>query len=401
MEIPVRNLGEKIREIIADRERSYHGKFSSKLKQVFRSVGSVEKAASNLREAVGRAWGTLSKPAEQHGARLSEQVLEACRSLAARRPEPSYDELSKFQEELIQTVRAIVKVHDRYIPSIVRTVKSESSTLEDSISTLSQNITELGQALDSSKLKELRLIEEDADQLMGTAQELSLKTDEIEQTKEAIRRLQDRGSALQEDLSTLGRDRALKELDQIDQQARQKEAEILLLLEPLLKPLRKIDRSDNKALEGSSKVIVTKVVENPLASVVEIPASEMRQLLISVYELLASDELLLDQRRKRRASESIQVLQAGALDRFREDHGILEANRQEVLRQLKGSGLYDKWLSVRTQLDDLNIEIKERRGRITELESQAARLRTSVLAGKKRIESALQEVLGEQVSILL
>jgi predicted nucleic acid-binding Zn-ribbon protein len=390
-----------MRQIITDRERSYHGKFSSMLKQVFRSVGSVEKSASNLREAVGRAWGTLSKPAEQHGARLSEQVLEACRSLAARRPEPSYDELRKFQEESIQTIRAIVKVHDKYIPSIIRTVKSESSTLENSIATLSQNITELGQALDSSKLKELQLIAEDTDQLIGTAQELSLKTDEIEQTKEAIKLLQDRGSALQEDLSTLGRDRALKELDQINQQAQQKEAEILALLEPLLKPLRKIDRSDNKALEGSSKAIVTKVVENPLASVIEIPAREMRQLLISVYELLASDELLLDQRRKRRASESIQVLQAGALDRFREDHGFLEANRREVLRQLKGSGLYDRWFSVRTQLDDLNMEIKERRGRITELESQVARLRTSVLAGKERIESALKKVLDEQVSILL
>jgi len=400
VEIPIRNLGEKMRQIITDRERSYHGKFSTKLKQVFRSVGSVERAASNLREAVGRAWGTLSKPAEQHGARLSEQVLEACRFLSARRPEPSYDELRKFQEESIQTVRAMVKAHDRYMPSIIRTVKSESSTLEDSIATLSQNITELGQTLDGSKLKELQLIAEDADQLIVTAQELSLKTDEVEQTKEAIRRLQDRESALQENLSTLGRDRALKELDQIDQQARQKEAEILALLEPLLKPLRKIDRSD-KALEGSSKGIVTKVVENPLASVIETPASEMRQLLFSVYELLANDALLLDQRRKRRASESIQVLQAGALDRFREDHGILEANRREVLRQLKGSGIYDKWLSVRTQLGDLTMEANERQSRITELESQVTRLRASVLAGKERIESALKKVLDEQVSILL
>jgi len=401
VEIPVRNLGEKMRQITADRGRSYRGKFSSELKQVFRSVGSVEKAASNLREGVGRAWGTLSKPAEQHGARLSEQVLEACRSLAARRPEPSYDELRRFQEESIQTIRAIVKVYNKYVPSIIRTVKSESSTLEDSIATLSQNITELGQALDSSKLKELQLIAEDADQLIGTAQELSLKMDEIQQTKEAIRRLQDRGSALQDNLSTLGRDRTLKELDQIEQQARKKEAEIIALLEPLLKPLRKIDRADDKALEGSSKAIVNKIVENPLASVLETPAGEMHQLLISVYDLLESDELLLDQRRKRRASEAIQVLQAGALDRFREDHGVLEANRREVLRQLKGSGLYDKWLSVRMQFDDVRIEINERQGRITELESQKARFQTSVLAGKERIESALQEVLGEQVSILL
>jgi hypothetical protein len=401
VEIRARDLNEKVRQIIADRERSYHGKFSSKLKQVSRSVGSVERAASNLEEAVRRAWGILSKPAEQHGVRLSEQVLEACNSLTAHRPEASYDELRKFQENSIQTIRAIVKIHDKYMPSIIRAVKSESSTLEDSIAVLSQNITELGEVLDSSKLKELQLLAQEADQFTKTAQELSLKMDEIEQTTQGIRRLQDQSSALERDLSTLSRDRALKELDQIDQQARQKEAEILALLEPLLKPLRKIDRPDNKTLEGSSKAIVSRVVENPLASVIEIPASEMHQLLISVHELLARDELLLDQRRKRRASEAIQALQGGALDRFREDHGILEANRREVLRQAKGSGLYDEWLSVRKRLDDCNMEINEHQGRITELQSQVARLRASALAGKQQIESALGRILEEQVSILL
>jgi len=401
VEIPVRNLDERMHRIMADAERSYHGKFSSNLKQIFKSVESVEKAASHIREAVGQAWGSLSKPAEQHGVRLSEQVLEACKSLALRRPEPSYDELRKFQEESIQTVRAIVKVYNKYVPSIIRAVKSECSTLEDSIAALSRNITELGEVLNDSKLKELQLISEDADQLMRTAQELSLKTDEIQRTKEEISRLQDHESVLRDSLSELGRDRALKELDQIEQQARQKETEILALLEPLLKPLRKVDRADGKTLKGSGKVIVSRIVENPLASVLEIPASEMRELLVSVNELLASDELLLDQRRKRRASEAIQVLQAGALDRFREDHGVLEANRREVLRQLKGSGLYDKWLSVRTQLDDLRTDVNERKGRIVELESQETRLRTLVLAGKERVESALQETLGEQVSVLL
>ena len=136
-----------------------------------------------------------------------------------------------------------------------------------------------------------------------------------------------------------------------------------------------------------------------MTAVLETPASEIRQLFLSVNELLERDELLLDQRRKRRAAEAIQVLRAGALDRFREDHGILEANRREILRQLKGSGLYDKWLSVHKQSSDLHTEIKECHDRINELESQETRLRASVLAGKERIESALREVLNEQVSI--
>jgi hypothetical protein len=400
VEIPVRDLGEKMRQIMADRERSYHGKFSSTLKHIFKSVGLVEKAAANLREAVGWAWGTLSKPAEQHGARLSEQVLEACKSLAARRPEASYNELRKFQEESIQAIRVIVKTYNKYVPSIVRAVKSESSTLEDSIATLSQSVTELGQVLDSSNLKELQLIADDADQLVGTARELSVKIDEVQQTKEAAKKLQDREARLQDDLSSLGRDRAITELNQIEQQARQKEAEALALLEPLLKPLRKIDRADSKAFEGPNKVTVNKVIENPLAAVLEIPVREIRQLLVSVYDLLEHDELLLDQRRKRRAADAIEVLRAGALDRFREDHSILEANQREVLRQLKGSGLYDQWLSLHKQSSDLRRDIRECHDHIAELESQETRLRASVLAGKERIESALRKVLNEQVHIL-
>jgi len=401
MEIPVQDLGEKMRQIIADRERSYHGRFSSTLKHVFKSVGSVEKAAVNLREAVGRAWGRLSKPAEQHGVRLSEQVLEACRSMVAHRPDASYDQLRRFQAESLQTIRSIVKTYNRYVPSIIREVKSESSILEDSIAILSQGVTELGQVLDSSNLKELQLIAEDADKLVEAASELSLKMDEIKQTKETAKKLQDQESRLQDDLSSLGRDHALRELNQIEQQTRQKEAEILALLEPLLKPLRKIDRADNKALEGPNKTTVNKVIENPLTAVLDIPSGEMRQLLVLLNELLERDELLLDQRRKRRAAEAIQVLRAGALDRFREDHGILEANRREILRQLKGSGLYDQWLSVNKQFSDLHTEIKQCHDRIAELESQETRLRAFLLAGKERVESSLRKVLNEQVRILM
>jgi len=401
VEIPVQNLSEKMRQIIDDRERSYRGQFSAAEKRVFKSVASVEKAAANLHEAVKRAWGTLSKPAEQHGARLSEQVLEACRYLALHRPEATYGELRTFQEDSVQTIRAIVKAYNKYVPSIIRAAKSDSSVLENFIAVLSHSVTELGELLDSSNLKELQFITKDADQLVQTAHGLSLKMDEIQQMKETAKKLQDQEAKLQKDLSLLGRDQAIKELNQLEQQVRQKEAEMLALLEPLLKPLRKIDRADSKVLEGPSRPVISKVIENPLAAVLEIPVSEMRELLVSVYPLLEHDELLLDERRKRRAAEAIQVLQAGALDRFREDHGILEANRREILRQLKGSGVYDQWLSARKQIDDFHKEIPECQERIIQLESQATRLRTSVLVDKQRMESAIEGVLKKPVSISL
>ena len=121
----------------------------------------------------------------------------------------------------------------------------------------------------------------------------------------------------------------------------------------------------------------------------------MRDLLISLHQLLERDELLLDQRRKRKAAEAIQSSSSRRLDRFKEDHEILEANKREVLRQLKGSGLYDQWLSVRNQLNDIRTEITQCKNHITELESQEARLRASLLGDKERIESTLRKILNE------
>ena len=147
--------------------------------------------------------------------------------------------------------RTIVKTYNKYVPSIIRAVKSESSALEDSITALSQNVTELGQVLESSNLRELHFIADDADRLVQNAHELNLKTNEIHQMKETSMRLQAQEERLQSDLSSLSHDRTIKELNHIEEEARQREAEILALLEPLLKPLRKIDRADEKVAGGT------------------------------------------------------------------------------------------------------------------------------------------------------
>jgi hypothetical protein len=401
MEVFVRDLSNKIREVVADRERSYRGQFLSREKRVIRSIVEVERAATNLREAIGRAWGTLTKPAEQHGIRLTEQVREACRSLVERKSDTTYDELKKFQEESVQTTRTIVKTYNKYIPSIVRTAKSESSILEDSITAFSQNVTELGQALDKSNLRELQLIATDADKLVQTARELSLKTEEIGQTKDHMKNLQMEEANLRTALSSLNRDQNLEELNRIEEEARQKETEIRALFESLLKPLRKMDRADSSALKGSSKVTISKIVQNPLSAVLETSTGEMRELLVALRELLERDEGLLDQRRRRKADETIQTLQSGKLDKFKEDHDILEANRREAIRQLKGSGLYDQWLSTHEKSDAASAAISKCQNRISELETEEARLQASVLGSKERVESDLKRILDQQVSILM
>jgi hypothetical protein len=401
MEIHVELLNEKMREMVADRERSYGKQFAEALKQVVKSFKSVEKAARKLEEAVKRAWGRLSRPAEQHGVRLSELVLEACQPLSSHAPEISYEELREFEERSLHAARSITKTYSKYARSIMRQVKSETLLLESSILDLTRSVNALSKVLDESNLKQLLLLARDAEQLAQNASQLRSRREQARELNEALGRAGEMQSRFDDDLSMLNEDANLKELSRIELLTRQKGAEALALLEPLSKPLRKADRSDSKLSSGSSRDNVSKLAEDPLNALLEIPVLEMRELLASLRRLIEQNEISLDQRRKRKSIESIQSLEAGALERIREEHSILQANRQEILRQLKGSGTYDRWLSLQNQLDSARAEADRCQSSIEDLQSQERRLRAIILADKARIETALQEVQREQVSIVV
>jgi hypothetical protein len=401
MQIVIEQLNERMRDIVADRERSYRRQFAAAVKQVMKSLDSVEKAARNLAEATRRAWGTLTRPAEQHGVRLSAQVLEACASLTAHSPTISYEELRKFEERCLHAVRSIVKAYNKYVGSVIRSVKSEASILESSIADLGKSITELSRVLDASDLRELQLVARDANQLAQNASELRLKIDHSRESNEALREAQQREAKLQNDLSLLGQDQNFKELTRIEQLTKQRETETLALFEPLSKAFRKADRPDSTSSVAWNQAIVSRLAENPLAAMLETPVGEMRELFRIFRGLIERNELFLDQRRKRKSTEAIETLEGGALERFREDHGILQANRQEVLRQLKGSGIYDRWMSMRNELDSARAEVARLHSHIRDLQSQQTRLRTLIQTDKAKMESALKEILNEPVSIIV
>jgi len=401
MEIRVELLNEKMREIVADKERSYRKQFAEASKQVVKSLKSVEKAARNLEEATKRAWGRLSRPAELHGVRLSELVLEACQPLSSHAPGISYEELRRFEAESLHAARSIAKTYSKYARSIIRPVKSETMLLESSIVDLSRSVNALSEVLDESNLKQVLLLARDAEQLVQNATQLHSRREQARELNEALERAREMQSRLQDDLSMLNEDPNLKELSRIEQLTRQKEAEALALLEPLSKPLRKADRPDSKLPSGSSRNNVSKLAEDPLNALLEIPVLEMRELLASLRRLIEHNEISLDQRRKRKSIESIQSLEAGALGRIREEHSVLQANRQEILRQLKGSGTHDRWLSLKSQLDSARAEADRHENSMEDLQSQERRFRAIILADKARIETALREIENEQVSIIV
>jgi predicted nucleic acid-binding Zn-ribbon protein len=401
MQIAIELLDGKMQEIIAGRERSHSKQFATAAKQVMKSLESVLKAARSLAEAIKRAWGSLSRAAEQHGTSLSQQVAGACESLTAHTPGISYEELREFEDKSLQVARHIAKAYNKYAGSVIRSAKPEVSILENSITRLTRSVSELSQVLDRSNLKQLQLAAREADQLVRSASELHLKVDQIRKSNDALREAREREARSENDLSQLSQDPNLKELSRTEQLAQQKEADIMALFEPLSKAFRKADRPDSTSSTAWNQATVSKLAENPLAAMLEIPVTEIHEVLGSLRRLIEHDELFLDQRRKRKSIEVIQVLESGALERYKEDYSILQANCQEILRQLKASGIYDKWMSMRNQLDNARARAGRLQGDIANLQSQETRLRTHIHTEKAKIEATLQEILKEQVSIIV
>ncbi len=400
MEIAVELLNQKMEEVIASTEDLWSKRFSDATRQVTKSLGLVEKAAVNLADAARRAWGSITRPTEQHALRLSDQIIQLCGS-PVDTPDTSYDGVRRFEERSIQTAKSIAKTYNRYAGSIIRSAKSETSILEDSIMSLNRSVVALSELLDDSRLREIRAAGRDADRLVQEASRLRILIGEKAQAEDVLQELQDREVELANELSALSKDERLTELDRTEGQIKQKETEALALLEPLSKPLRKIDRPEIKLPAGLKKTSVSRLAENPLDTLLELPVSEIQEALSSLHHMIEHGHPLLDQRRKRKSLEAIEALRAGALKKLREDHSILHANRQEILRQLRSSGLYDQWVNLRNQIEGIRAEAAKCQARITDLQSQETQQRSLVLEQKMAIERTLENLLEEQVSIMV
>ncbi len=400
MEIAAELLSQRMQEILVAREASWSKVFADAAKQVMRAFGLVERAALNVRDATKRAWGSLTRPMEQHGLRLSDQIVEICSSYATKEPGSSYDAVRGYEERSAQAARSITRIYNKYAGSIMRSAKSEVSVLQDSILSLNRSINELSRLLDESRVKEIKAAAPDADRIVQDLDRLRLLTEELAGQKDALEKLQAREPELQSELSVLSKDGELAELEQIEVRIKQKETEALASVESLSKPLRKIDRPDIK-LPPELRAVVDKLVEDPLVALLECPPSDLLGVLGSLQQMIGRGDLALDDRRRRRAMRTIDELRTGGLARLREDYGVLQANRQEALRQLRTSGIYDRWSRLRSQINETETERASCLDRIADLESQETQQRSLIVAHKAATEKTLASLLEDEVSITI
>jgi len=380
--------------------REHEKRFGDRIRAVREASAGLNNAGQRLGAGVKNAWGTMEKQASEYGMRLAQTIQENAQKLSQRETAPGYHEAEIFHQDAVRTLNQVILTVRRYVPKLQRMLKPEMAALNSSLVRLEKSVMDLRATIDASPGHKLESLNRDAQNIQEKQKELL----RLESEQNAEQALVQATSARQTEFESKERELLsypeFLELGKYEESLKQKEDEIKQLLQPLIKPLLKLERAaatkqappvDVKALRG--------LVDSPVEIVMAGQRFASTQLFGLLEENLAAGKLEMLDRKRRKAEEAIDAIKQGALDRARDQYATLQANRQETIRQLKSSGLLDKRDELDQQLTEARSQIEAIKTRQRDLRRRTDELTLVVSKLKASIESQINKVAHETITI--
>jgi len=244
------------------------------------------------------------------------------------------------------------------------------------------------------------LLQKDAQLLPQMHSELlKLRAEENEQTNslEALKVREKEILAAKENIAS---EEAYLELKGYEDSLRAKEDQIRQFFQPVIKPLTKLERAASTKRNKTVDIgTLRSLIDNTIDTVAAGQPFALGRLLDQLGDELAAGDLDIEERRLRRAEETIQQFKAGVVDKMREEYLTIQANIQETLRQLKASGLMDRMGQLDQTLASNRREKENLTSHNTELRRRIDILTKNVLKHKSSIEHQIAEITDKPVAI--
>jgi len=380
--------------------KDHEKRFQERIRSVRDACNAVENAASRFEGAVRNAWGTMDKSASEYGTRMAQTIQESARKLSRQQASSSYEDAEKFHKNAIEALNTIIKTVRRYVPKLRRGLRVEMAALNVALGRLESTIKSLGSALDQSPGNKIELIIREITHLTQIRAELmSLKSEAVEGTK-SLAVIATREQEVLAEAKRFESNDSVAELTRYENSLRSKEQEISEFLQPIFKPLTKLER--NESISKNQTVDLGKLrslVDRPAETVTSEQPFTLIQLLTQLDEALKHGRLEIEERRRRKAEETIQLAKQGAIERLREDYLTLQANVQETLRQLKAAGLLEK----KDEIEQRQAALREQKEHITrqnvELDRRLDSVTSSMIKQKQSIEREIKQVTSTGLEI--
>lgn len=369
-------------EIMKDHEK----RFADRIRTVRDASNALANSASRFGSSVKSSWGSMDETASEYGMRLAQSTQEIASQIAKQETSSKFSDAENFHEESVQALNKIIVTVRRYVPKLHRGLKTETAALNTSLVRLENSIRMLGTALDESPGAKIDSARRDAEALARRYSELlALKNEEAELTS-ALKEISSREEDLVREEQGLISHGEFIELIRYEESLRTKEDEIKQFLQPVVKPLLKLERiaSNNRNLTVDINMLHG-LVEDPVETVATGQSFSISKLLDQLDDSLGAGQLDVEERRRRKAQDTIQQVRDGAMTAKRDEYLATQANVRETLRQLRSNGLLEK----RDKLEERLVLLRR------DKEASAARHRDL----QRRIEDASKELLKQKTAL--
>jgi hypothetical protein len=401
-EIRVRELVDFCNSLAQDTMKDHEKRFLERVKAAKEAAIGLNNAAVRFESAAKGAWGTLEKTTSEYAIRLAQVIQENAQDLSKKEAVSKYQDVEKFQDYSVQKLNKVIINVRKYVPKLHRALKTEMATLNSSLAKLENSIRALGAALDQSPGTKIESLLLEVQQIMQKQDELLRLASQERKEATTLQTISEQERQILSEKDSLLSATEFTELKRYEESLRLKTDEIRQFLQPLTKPLLKLERAASmKQAPSVDMRILRDLIERPTETIVTCQSFAVMQLLRSLEKELTQGTLEFEAKRRRRAEETISMAKEGAIDKMREEYLTLQANVQETIRRLKSDGLMDKKDRLDELLREKNTQIEELAARKRELERRKDDLMKSVLKQKGTIESEVSKISDERISILV
>ncbi|HXZ90310.1 MAG TPA: hypothetical protein VEG61_04530 [Candidatus Dormibacteraeota bacterium] len=384
------------REAMKDHEK----RFQDRIRSVRDAGNALDNAASRFEAAVQNAWGTMDKSASEYGTRMAQTIEEATRKLSRQQTSASYDDAQRFHKDSIAALNTIIKTIRKYVPKLRRGLRVEMAALNVALGKLEAAVRSLGLALEQSPGNRIEVIRRDILHFTEARAELTkLKTDEVEAANSREANAAKERDALADAREFFSND-AILELTRYEESLRAKEEEIAQFLQPIMKPLTKLQRNETSSKNETVDLrTLRNLVDRPVETLATGQPFTLVQLLNQLDEALTHGRLEIEERRRRKAEETIKQAREGEIEKLREDYLTIQANVQETLRQLKTTGLLDK----KNEIEQREVLIRNEKERLISQDSELRRridaITKALIKQKQSVEQQIKQVTSKSLEI--
>ena len=172
------------------------------------------------------------------------------------------------------------------------------------------------------------------------------------------------------------------------------ENQILQSFSVLERPLRKYS---HVAFEHEE--IVLDYLNEPIGTLASDKSIVLLDVLKNLEELLQTDKLQIDEKKKEKSLEEIKKLSKEFIEQFLKKYFSFKAEIEELDNRISNSAALAKLKNLNSKLEEINLKFEKRNEEFSRLQNEVAKADSMLEKSRNEIEASVKQLFNEEINI--